>query len=264
MFVGSSAGDVFRVPLDALPDLASLSPSRRRALHASKLRFPGLLLSVDDGSAVLMVRFVHLGVLLDEPTIAATSFSESDFLAPDSVYAVFARKLQLCATIGELDSVAAEIKVSPRMACFVLTASACEGCRPDWRRGPVRAAAPVRREEVAHRSLTVVACLLMSASRICQEHPPRMQLLWQRAHCTPSMCAALRHAHPLIARQVQVFVGSSTGVRRYRIKDNIRLKGSYASAGQLNRVSVVHIDGTLRAVMGVVPTTAQARRQYTR
>ena len=45
--------------------------------------------------------------------------------------------------------------------------------------------------------------------------------------------------------QVQVFVATSTGLLRYRIKDSIKLKASYVATVAFTRAQLVHIDGAL-------------------
>ena len=115
LIVGCSAGDIYSIDLDNLSDVRDLKPS----LCFSSLLLENVmecivehLFSVDDGSPVLMVRFVHIGAVLAEPDVEGSLFREEMFAAEGSTYFVLARKLNLCATPGELDSVAAEIKVS--------------------------------------------------------------------------------------------------------------------------------------------------------
>ncbi len=69
------------------------------------------MFTVEDSSAVLWFCFAHQGSFIHSPKPEKPLFSERDFLVQETAYAVFLHRIQLCATTGELESVANEIKV---------------------------------------------------------------------------------------------------------------------------------------------------------
>ena len=122
LMVGTSCGEVFAVPLDSGLG-TGVKPSMHCAIcNVILLIVSGHIITVDDNSAVLSLHFVLDNQVLQPPVTDTIRGVESQpAVIETSPVAVLTKQLRLCALMGELDSVAKDIKVG-----LLINAVICE------------------------------------------------------------------------------------------------------------------------------------------
>ena len=71
----------------------------------------GYMFTVEDSSSVIWLSFAHQGRFIHSPKPEKALFVERDFLVKETTLTRFLHRIQHCASTGELESVANEIKV---------------------------------------------------------------------------------------------------------------------------------------------------------